>query len=278
MQDKIKLAAVQIDPIIGAKAENLEKISTKAKIAAGRGANLIVFPECVLTGYMFSSREEALPYMETVPGTATERLSKVCRDLGIHMVFGLLEKDGNQCYNSAALIGPEGMIGRYRKNHLPFLGIDRFIDHGNEPFRVYETAIGKIGLFICYDCTFPESSRVMALSGADILVLPTNWPEGRGMVPEHVISVRAFENKVHLIAVDRVGSERGARFIGTSKIVNAWGETLAAASGDKEEIIYGEVALSEARQKRIIFKAGEFEADFIHDRRPELYAKITETN
>ena len=276
MGDKVKLAAAQINPLITAKRENLEKIVSVARIAAGNKSDLIVFPECALTGYMFSTRDEALPYAETIPGPSTETFSALCREMGVYIVYGLLEKEGAAIYNSAALIGPGGLIGRYRKNHLPFLGIDRFLDAGNEPFRVYETSIGKIGLFICYDCNFPESARVMALSGADILALPTNWPEGRSMIPEHVITVRAFENKVHLIAADRVGEERGARFIGCSKIINAKGETLSAASDDKEEIIYGEVSLADARQKRTIIKAGEFEADYIHDRRPELYGKIIE--
>ena len=115
----------------------------------------------------------------------------------------------------------------------------------------------------------------MALLGADVVVLPTNWPEGRGKVAKYVTVTRAFENKVHLVAVDRIGMERGTRFIGTSKIVNAWGETLVEASSDREEIIYAEVNLTEARQKRIIFKPGEFEVDFINDRRPELYGEIT---
>jgi 5-aminopentanamidase len=275
MVETVKIAAVQIDPAIGANIENLKKIMDRARTAAASGARLIVFPECALTGYMFASRVEALPFSETIPGPSTAVLGALCRELGIHLVYGLLERDGDRCFNSAALLGPSGLIGTYRKNHLPFLGIDRFLDRGNLGFKVYETDIGKLGLFICYDCTFPESSRVMALAGADILVLPTNWPEGRALVPKHVITVRAFENKVHLVACDRVGQERGARFLGTSKIVNAWGETLAEASADREEIIFGEVKLSDARQKRIIFKPGEFEADFIHDRRPELYGRIT---
>jgi predicted amidohydrolase len=276
MGDKIRLASAQINPVITAPRENLAKIVANARIAAANRSDLIVFPECALTGYMFSSRDDALPYLETIPGPSTEMLSALCHEMRVYIVYGLLEKDGAAIYNSAALIGPNGLIGRYRKNHLPFLGIDRFLDAGNEPFQVYETSIGKIGLFICYDCNFPESARVMALSGADILVLPTNWPEGRSMIPEHVITVRAFENKVHLIATDRVGQERGAKFIGCSKIINAGGKTLCMASCDKEEIIYGEVSLDEARQKRTIFKAGEFETDFINDRRPELYGKIIE--
>ena len=214
--------------------------------------------------------------METVPGPSTDELATCCQELGVHVVAGLLEIDAGRCYNTAVLMGPGGLVGKYRKNHLPYLGVDRFIDPGDMPFRVYHTPVGNIGIHICYDCNFPESARVMALQGADILALPTNWPEGRGKVVKYVVNTRAYENKVHLVAVDRVGRERGVRFIGNSKIISAWGDTLAQASADDEEIIYAEVSLAEARQKRIVFKAGEFELDFIHDRRPELYGVITE--
>ena len=190
-------------------------------------------------------------------------------------VRGLIEKDGDKCFNAAALIGPEGLVGKYRKNHLPFLGVDRFLDRGDKPIAVYETPIGNIGLHICYDCNFPESARVMMLLGADILVLPTNWPEARGKVAKYVVVTRAYENKVHLVAVDRVGLERGTRFIGLSKIINAWGDTLAEADGENEQIIYADVRLAEAREKHVIFKAGEFEIDIARDRRPELYGELT---
>lgn len=276
MQDKVKIAGVQMDPKIGAVKENLAKIMERTGTAAANGANLVVFPECALTGYMFTSRTEAIPFAESIPGPSTEKLAALCRELGVYLVAGMLEKERDKCFNAAVLVGPEGLIGKYRKNHLPFLGIDRYLDSGNQPFPVFETAVGRIGLFICYDCTFPESSRVMALAGADILVLPTNWPEGRAKVPLYIIPTRAYENKVHVVAVDRVGRERGAEFLGKSKIVNAWGDVLAEAGIENEEIIYGEVSLAEAREKHVIIKAGEFEADFIHDRKPHLYGKITE--
>ncbi len=276
MRDKIKIAAVQMNPRIMGNRENLDNILIKTRSAASNGADLIVFPECALTGYVFASREEAIPFMETIPGPSTDRLIACCKELSVHVIVGLLEIDAGKCFNVAVLMGPQGLVGKYRKNHLPFLGIDRFIDPGDKPFQVYKTPVGNIGIHICYDCNFPESARVMTLLGADILTLPTNWPEGRGKVAKYVINTRAYENKVHLVAVDRVGSERGARFIGSSKIIDAWGDTLAEASSDDEEIIYAEVALAEARQKRIVFKAGEFELDFIGDRRPELYGKVTE--
>jgi len=274
MGDKVKIAAVQMAPKIMAKRENLDKILHETRAAAGNGADLVVFPECALTGYVFTGREEAMPFMEPIPGPSTDALADCCRELGVHIIVGLLEIDEDRCFNAAVLVGPQGLVGKYRKNHLPFLGVDRFINPGDSPFRVHRTPVGNIGMHICYDCNFPESARVMALHGADILALPTNWPEGRGNVAKYVVNTRAFENKVHVVAVDRVGEERGVRFLGHSKIANAWGDTLAEGSSDNEETIYAEVSLAEARQKHIVIKAGEFEIDHIRDRRPELYGEI----
>lgn len=275
MRKKIKIAAVQMNPTIMRNRENLDKMLLKTHTAANSGADLIVFPECALTGYVFPSRSSAIPYMETIPGPSTNILENCCRQHKVHIVTGLLEMDGLKCFNAAVLIGPDGLVGKYRKNHLPFLGIDRFLDPGDTPFRVYKTPIGNIGMHICYDCVFPESARVMTLLGADILVLPTNWPEGRGKIAKYVVATRAFENKVHVVAVDRVGIENNTKFIGQSKIINAWGDTLAEAGSEDEEIIYGEVNLDEARKKHTIFKAGEFEVDVINDRKPKLYSEIT---
>ncbi len=276
MSDKVKIAAVQMDPKITERSGNLDRILSEMKTAANHDADLIVFPECALTGYVFASREEAMPVMETIPGPSTDKLAVLCQELGVHVIVGLLEIDADKCFNAAVLIGPQGLVGKYRKNHLPFLGIDRFVDHGDKPFQVYQTPIGNIGMHICYDCNFPESARIMTLQGADILVLPTNWPDGRGYIAKYIINSRAYENKVHFVAVNRVGVECGTKFIGQSKIISALGDTLAQAGSDNEQIIYGEVNLADARQKHIVFKPGEFEIDFIHDRRPELYGKITE--
>jgi predicted amidohydrolase len=275
MPDKIKIAAVQTNPKITKNKDNLDKILSEIETATKNGADLVVFSECALTGYVFSSREEALPYAESIPGASTDKLSACCRQLGIYAVVGLMEREAGRCYNAAVLTGPKGLIGKYRKNHLPFLGVDRFLDPGDQPFRVYSTPIGNIGIHICYDSAFPESTRVMALLGADIAVLPTNFPAGREKMLDYVVNTRALENKIHFVAVNRVGSERGTSFCGRSKIVNASGDTLVEASRDKEEAVYAEVSLAEAREKHIVFKAGEFELDRMRDRRPELYGEIT---
>jgi predicted amidohydrolase len=276
MLDKIEIAAVQMEPKIKEKSANLEGIIDRIRVAARSGAELVVFPECALTGYVFASREEVTPYAETIPGPSTRKLEDCCRELGVHVVAGLIEQADNKCFNAAVLIGPKGLIGRYRKIHLPFLGVDRFLDPGDEPFKVYKTVIGNIGMFICYDCNFPESARVMTLMGVDILALPTNWPEGREKIPKYVVPTRAFENRVHLVAVNRIGRERGTGFIGHSKIIDARGDTVTEA-GKEDEIIYGEVSLAESREKHIIFKPGEFEVDCINDRRPVFYKMISKT-
>ena len=271
-----KIAAVQTNPKLMSPGENLEGIINAAREAEANRAKLIVFPECALTGYIFHSREEALPYAETIPGPSTEKLSSLCKELQVYAIFGLLEKEGDKLFNVAAFIGPEGLIGKYRKNHLPFMGIDRFVDRGDKPFEVYQTPIGNVGIEICYDIMFPENSRVMVLKGADILAVPTNFPQGRGeMITEHVVTTRAIENRVYVVTANRIGNERGNGFSGMSKIVSGSWDTLALASLDKEEVIYAEVDLDVVRRKRDIIMPGQHETDFIKDRRPELYGEIT---
>jgi len=272
----IKIAAVQMDPKLMQIKRNLESMVSAVREAAHKGANLIVFPECSLTGYVFSSRQEAIPFAENIPGPSTEKLLSLCHELKVYAVFGLLEREDDRLFNALAFVGPEGLITRYRKNHLPFLGVDRFVDIGNRPFEVLSTPIGNIGLHICYDVLFPESARIMTLLGADIIVLSTNFPEARGGKLNCVARARSIENKVYLVSADRIGAERGFSFAGLSIIVDTNGEILSIASPDKEEIIYGEVNLEAARQKHQVFIPGEWEIDNISDRRPEIYAVITQ--
>ncbi|MBM4449038.1 MAG: carbon-nitrogen hydrolase family protein, partial [Chloroflexi bacterium] len=223
MSEIVKMAAAQTDPKLMQNQDNMTGMLRMVKSAAGKGANLVVFPECHLTGYVFKSRQEALPYAETIPGPSTEELTPLCKQRNVYVVYGLLEKDGAKLFNAAAFVGPKGLIGSYRKIHLPFLGIDRFVDKGDRPFQVWATPIGKVGIHICYDILFPESARIMTLLGADIVVLSTNFPEGRADALNCVARARTIENKVHVVLADRVGTERGFTFAGMSNVVNATG-------------------------------------------------------
>jgi predicted amidohydrolase len=268
------VAGIQCDPQIARPDLNLSMIAELAAGARNAGAQLAIFPECAVSGYCFDSLEEALEVAEPVPGPATAALVAIAGRLNLQLVVGMLERAGDRLYNVAALVGPGGLIGTYRKIHLPFLGVDRFTAHGRDGFQVYDTSLARVGMNICYDCSFPESARVMMLDGADLIALPTNWPESGGCaVPDFVVPTRALENKVYYAAVNRVGTERGVRFIGRSSIVDPYGKTLATAD-DSEQMLLAEINPALSRDKHIVRVPGEHEINRLNDRRPDQYLAL----
>lgn len=272
----MKVAGVQMDVALGEVDRNLGAMIDRLQETRQAGAELTVFPECAVCGYCFESLEEARQYAQPIPGEATERMTAACRRMGGFAVFGMLEADGERVWNAAVLVGPEGIIGSYRKIHLPFLGADMFTCYGDRPFAVHEAGDVRIGVNICYDSAFPESSRILALQGADLIVLPTNWPPGAECMAEHVVHARAMENSVYYMAVNRVGTERGFTFIGRSSICGPAGETLASASADREEILYADIDPEKARNKLVVRVPGRHAIDRIADRRPEMYSLLTQ--
>jgi predicted amidohydrolase len=270
----MRVAAVQMDVKLLDPAYNLGRILERLESAAAHGAKLIVFPECALTGYCFTSREEALPVAELVPGPSTEKIAAATRRLGVTAVVGMLESAEDNCYNAAVVIGPEGIQGVHRKIHRVHLGIDRFDTLGDVPFPIFQNAGAKIGVNICFDCSFPESGRVLKLKGAQILAIPTNWPVGSDTW-QHIPKVRAIENHLYVIAADRVGEERGFRFAGHSQIIHFTGQVLAEAGDTEETTLYAEIEPAAADQNRVVRQPGVWEYDRLEARRPEMYDSIT---
>jgi predicted amidohydrolase len=276
MPELLKIAGVQMDVELAEPKKNLQRMIAAMETTSAEGATLVVFPECALTGYCFESLQEALPFAETVPGNSTEQMAAACRRLGTFAVFGMLESDGDRLFNACVLVGPEGVIGNYRKIHLPYLGIDMFTTPGDRPFDVHQAGDMRVGMNICYDGAFPEAARVMALEGADLIVLPTNWPPGAECTADFVMNARAMENHIYYMAVNRVGTERGFRFIGKSKICDPYGYVLAEAQHENETILYAEIDLERARNKHLIRVPGKHEIHRFADRRPEMYGRIVE--
>lgn len=274
MDKKVKIAGIQMDPVILEKGRNLIRCLELIKTTAKEGGRLIVFPEAALSGYVFNSLEEAFSVAEPIPGPSTEKILDSCRELNVHVIIGMLEEDRGKYYNTAAFLGPSGLIGKYRKLHLPYVGIDRFLNHGDLPLQVYDTDVGRIGMGICYDLDFPEHARVLMLMGAAIIVIITNWPEGIEFMPEHMVSARARENHVYCFAVSRVGEERGIRFFGRSKFADCLGGSIAEGKPYEEDILYAEINLSLAKEKHQVKIPGELEIDIIKDRRPEFYGAL----
>ena len=274
MTSLYRIAAVQMDVQLSQPETNLGSMIAKFETAVAAGAQLTIFPECSLPGYCFDSREEAMPYAETIPGPSCGRLADTCSRLGAFAIMGMLESAADKLFNACVLVGPSGIVASYRKIHLPFLGIDRFTDPGDRPFAVHSAGELRVGMNICYDSAFPESAREMALDGADLIALPTNFPPGAECMAAHVVNTRAMENNVYYACVNRVGTERGFTFIGQSKICDPSGRPLAEAPHTNEEILYADIDVQRARSKRIVRVPEKHIIDRFKDRRPEMYGRI----
>jgi predicted amidohydrolase len=270
---KTKIALAQIDVEIGRPDANRRRIVERIREAAD--AQLIIFPECAVTGYCFDSLEEAAQFAEPLDGESAETIAAACNETGAYAIVGFIEREGSAYYNAAMVAGPQGVAISYRKVHLPFLGVDRFLTRGNRGFEVISLPFGRVGVNICYDSSFPEAARALKLMGAELIALPTNWPPGARRNPDFVINTRALENHINFAAVNRVGEERGWPFIGRSIAVDFNGDTLIEAGGEREETLYCEFDLAAANNNRIINLAGSYEIDRLADRRPEFYGEIS---
>ncbi len=271
----MRIAACQIDVAFGDVTRNLATIERELAAAASGGAQLVVFPECALTGYAFASEAAARQVAIEVRGATVDALVAAAQRRGTWLVVGTLERAGDRLFNAALLIGPDGVALHYRKLHLPFLGCDRFVAPGDLPLAVATTPLGRIGLSICYDGSFPETARVLKLAGAQLIVLPTNWPDAAKISRTHQSIVRAFENHVNYVACNRVGSEGGFGFPGGSQIVDCSGRVLAQGGATAERLL-ADLDLPAADENRVVYVPGEYELDRIAHRRPDCYGAIVE--
>lgn len=271
-----KIVGIQMDCQLANLTANLERVCDKLHEAAKIGAKLVIFPECALSGYAFDLKMQARRYSDSVPGPATKVIADNCQELGIWSVVGMLERDDERLFNVAVLIGPNGLLAKYRKIHLPFLGVDRFTTPGDRPFEVHDIGGLKVGLSICYDGSFPETTRILMLKGADLVVLPTNWPAGAESTVQHLVQCRALENHLFYAAVNRIGTERGTRYIGQSRIVNVNGDLLASAGPDEETMLVAEIDPERARNKQIVRIPGKYMLHRVKDRRPDMYGPLVE--
>lgn len=271
------LACVQTNVTFADVPSNLQRVLHWIEKAGDAGADLVVFPECMLSGYAYESREEAIPHAVSLDDPVFAELVGAAAKHQLHLTVGFLAKDGNRLFNASALVGPDGVIGQYRKIHLPHLGIDRFVDRGDIPYAVHAAGEANVGMAICYDSSFPEPMRLLGLAGADVIALGTNWPTA-ARTAEIVPPARSMENHLFFVAANRVGEENGFEFCGRSSICGPDGVVLAKTDGDEELILYAEVDPAQARNKRIERTPGKHVIHRFNDRRPEFYGPLSEPN
>ena len=271
-----KIAVVQFDVSIADRQSNLAEVEAKTREAAANGAQVIQFPEAAITGYCYRDMAEALAGAEAAPAESAARLASACRETGVSVVYGTLERIDDRLRNVGFIVGPQGLVGRYDKVHLPFLGVDRFTTAGDVAPQVHEVAGIRLGVIICYDLAFPEITRSLALDGADLIAQITNSPAPGDFARESLVPTRAFENGIYLARANRIGTERGVTFPGLSQVCDPFGTTIAEAAHADPTIVHAEIDPKVARNKRRVVTPGEFETEIFNDRRPDVYGRLVQ--
>jgi predicted amidohydrolase len=267
----VRVTCCQIAPIVGELAGNRRLAREAVRAAIAEGAQVVVLPELCTSGYVFESIEEARALSQPAHGGALEEWAQEAARGGAVVVGGFSELgDDGTLYNSAAVVDGTGVLAVYRKTHL----WDReklVFEPGAEDPPVVETAHGRIGLVVCYDTSFPELVRGVALRGADLIAVPTNNPvfprrEDQAPVEVTIVRAHAYFSRVFVAFCDRAGSERGVDFLGATTIADEQGWALTETRLGEVAAISADCRLHRARTKR-----WNERNDVFGDRRPELY-------
>jgi predicted amidohydrolase len=273
----LRIAVAQYEPHIGDLDINRAALVAHVEAAADRGAQLVVLPELASSGYVFAAEEEAARLAEDAgTGASVIALVEVCRRRDIHVVAGLAEQGDGCRHNSAVVVGPAGRLATYRKLHL-FYDEQSWFRPGNE-LVVVDLPFARVGVAICYDLWFPEVARALALRGAEVIAVPTNWVasfrarlhDEHGYCQGDIMAMAwAAANGTAVACADRVGEERGVTFLGASIIVGPDGWPAAGpASADREEMLVADIDLAAVERARRRTPRNHL----LRDRRPDVYA------
>ncbi|MGD9856246.1 MAG: carbon-nitrogen hydrolase family protein [Planctomycetaceae bacterium] len=293
MREHVKLAAVGVDSRPGDLEGNLAKIDTWAGRAAEAGAELALYPELSLTGFipnhplgdhnqwLRAALRGAHEFAQPIPGPACDQLTGIARRHGILVSAGLLEDAGNVLYNSQIIVGPEGVLGRWRKMHIPMFETPFYI--GGDGPAVIDTPLGRLGVNICFDALLPESTRLLAVKGVEIVLFPFAadpppvTPQGWRAWAEPALRCRCQENGVFGLAANYVGTVEFAgvvqSFPGGGIAIGPRGETLAEWTGfaGRPDMLVVEFSRAALRQARA-------EPEYLYRfRRPELYGPLAQS-
>ncbi len=281
--NQVSIAAIQLNVVADIQV-NLDATVAEIEFAAGSGAKLICLQELFACRYFCQTEDHSqFKLAESIPGPLTKRLSEVAKRLGVVIVCPVFERRAAGVFhNSAVVIESDGSIlGTYRKMHIPddpYFYEKFYFTPGDLGFKCFETSVGKIGVCICWDQWFPESARLTAMQGAEILIYPTaiGWqaPEkaefGESQLEAWQTMMRshAIANGVFLVAPNRVGVEDNIEFWGSSFAVDPYGTMLKVASTDQPETLIVDCDLSLVETARTHWP-------FFRDRRIDAYDGLT---
>lgn len=267
-----KIATIQMNSDFGLIQKNVEKAEKYIKEAANKGANLVCLPEVFNTGLKFKGMNKYVNLIEKKDGYTLSKLKSLAKELKIHVACTLFIESEKDIYeNTAILIDDEGkIIGTYTKTHP--VGEERQLVKKGMEYPVFDTKLGKIGMVICYDVCFPESSRILAIEGAELMIVPAAWRGGHYFKEWWDLSLacRALDNLMYVVACNQCGlTGDGEMYAGKSQIINPLGQVLGTLGTEEEGILYQDIYLDRIAVDRA------FNTVLI-DRNPESYKKITE--
>lgn len=271
----MRIALVQQQPSADIAASRQRGLKALEE-AVAQGADLVVYPELAFTPFypQYPAGPSALELAEPIPGPTTALFQDAARALGVVVVLNVFERDGTNAYDTSPVIDADGaLLGCTRMMHITEYACfheQSYYTPSTTGAPVYDTAVGRIGIAICYDRHYPEYLRMLALQGADLIVVPQagatgEWPDG---IYEAELQVASFQNGVFMALANRVGQEDHLTFAGGSFVTNPVGEIVAQGPLEQEAIIYADIELGKCAQspaKRL----------FLRDRRPSQYTTLT---
>jgi len=267
MLEEVNVALAQINCKAGDKEYNIDLIEKRIEQAKERGANLVIFPELALTGYVI--RDILYELAEPIPGPSIRYFEEIAEKENIYVILGMLERSEKAravLYNTAVLLGPDGLIGKYRKMHLPHHSVfeeKRYFRPGYQA-PIFNTKIGKLGLIVCYDVFFPETTRLLRLEGAQFIICISASPAIRQKFFEVLTAARAIENTVFMAYVNLAGSGNDLKFWGGSRIIAPNGDIILQAKYNEEDLVVGKINYADLAQAEVFVPT-------IRDLKPELY-------
>jgi N-carbamoylputrescine amidase len=271
---KMKIALIQ-QHATRDKEDNIQRGLWGLEQAAANGAQLAAFAELGLEFFhpQRPAGKEFSDLAETIPGPMTDLFSRKARELGIVTVLNLFERDGERTYDTSPVFDADGkMLGKVRMVHVieaPCFHEQGYYSPGDLGAGVFDTAVGRIGIAICYDRHFPEYMRALALKGAELVVIPQagavgEWPAG---IYEAEVQIASFHNGYFAALVNRVGKEETLTFAGESFVTDPAGRVMARAPKGEDAILYCDIDLAKS-------KASHARQYFLKDRRPEVYPEL----
>lgn len=246
-----KIALAQFNSILMDVKANISKMTDMICCSADNNADIIVFPELFSTGYNLDLIEDKIyDLAEEINGSVILNACRWAELKSIWVIVPIAFRQKDKIFNSAVVINNKGkVINVYHKNNL-WDKEQKYFEYGDHDYRIYEADFGKFGVIICYDVDFPETSRTLALNGADVIFVPAAWATTHRNLWDIFLPSRALENTVFVAGVNRTGTEGDAVYFGDSKVYGPTGELIARAAENTEEILYCDIDLSSIKEIR----------------------------